>query len=55
MSSVFPDNIFLLIKSSYQGKWASDYNQVEIPVPIPNTEVKHLGDENTRNGEDSYC
>jgi hypothetical protein len=26
---------------------------VVIPVPIPNTEVKHFRDENTLNGEDS--
>ena len=30
-----------------------DYNEVVIPVPIPNTEVKHFRDENTLNGEDS--
>lgn len=30
-----------------------DYNEVVIPVPIPNTEVKHFRGENTLNGEDS--
>ncbi|CAG8829934.1 24661_t:CDS:2, partial [Cetraspora pellucida] len=35
------------------GKYTGDHNQVVIPVPIPNTEVKHLRDENTHHGEDT--
>ncbi|CAG8679374.1 34794_t:CDS:10, partial [Racocetra persica] len=44
---------FFTSQSSYEGKYTGDHNQVVIPVPIPNTEVKHLRDENTHHGEDS--
>ena len=46
--------VFSILRSVLREFYCTgDYNQVVIPVPIPNTEVKHFRDENTLYGEDS--